>query len=1216
MNEVQFAKALIDSGYQCYATVNSALVRSLDLPRIRIRTRVLDGVVANQGRITHVTHFNADIHGHQQHSIFAYIIENQIDEIILGDPWVKDVNGTYSAKKGYIDIYDKDGRRTRCWNRRDSSIRPPGVKALRVSKASAKSIRQLFDNVSDPERLRIGKVTLDDIDKALQPKKHIDPKEKLPKQYWKWLKVFSQQLANELPPHRPGIDHKIPLKRDRNGNEEPPPYGPLYGMNKEELLYLRKTLTDLLGKNFIRVSKSAAAAPVLLVRKPGGGVRFCVDYRGLNELSVKDRYPLPLIRETLRNMAKARWFTKLDVIAAFHKIRIAPGEEWKTAFRTRYGLYEWNVTPFGLTGAPATFQRFINQTLQRYLDDFVSAYVDDIIIYSNGSLVDHRRKVGKVLQALKEAGLQCDIAKSEFEQNIVKYLGFIIRAGEGIHVDPKKVEAIRAWETPKTIREVRGFLGFANFYRSFIPHFATLSAPLTKLTKKDTTFYWDEACQEAFNELKDLFINAPILAHFEEGKETVLEADASGWATGAVLSQRQEDGRLAPCAYISQKLSPAEANYEIHDKELLAIIRAMREWRPELKMVPRFTVVTDHKNLRYFNKARQLSERQMRWADTMSEFDFTLQYRPGRFASRPDALSRREQDMPQSFEDERLSNRFRKIFDKVTVRTGRPRINDDDAPLDFEGDVPLFEEEDLQSEWQRARQFDTTYRAYSEALVNGERRIAIETGVKTSLSECSLDERGLLSFRGRTWIPESESLRTGIIQKLHDSHITGHPGRDATYAILSRRFFWPGAAKDVRRFLRNCTICGRSTVWRDTKHGLLKPLPIPQRIWAEISMDFITGLPLSKENQATNLLVITDRLTKGVILVSMVEITAERLAEAFLTHFYMHHGLPLTITSDRGAQFVSSFWEIVCEKLSIRRRLSTAFHPQTDGSTERANQEVERILRVFTSYAQDDWAGLLPIVAIAINNRDAASIGISPFFFTHGYHIDPIGIETANFTEGSRGIGPELAGEAFVKRLREATDWAQAAIASAQDKQQEQANRSRQAAPIYREGDQVWLNLRNIRSRRQSKKLDWVHAKYTVRKVPSPHTVQLDVPTGVHPVFHVDLIRPAAADPLPSQIVDDSQPPPLVIDSELEYQVEEILDHRERRVGRGSRMEVLVKWAGYAETTWEPLDSVNDCEALDRYEGRFGSISEASRPLIDSDGDVVISTVRMRKGVL
>jgi transposase InsO family protein len=1026
------------------------------------------------------------------------------------------------------------------------------------------------------------------------------------------MDVFSQQLADKLPPHRSGIDHKIPLKRDQNGVEESPPYGPLYGMNKEELLYLRKTLTDLLGKNFIRVSQSPAAAPILLVRKPGGGVRFCVDYRGLNERTVKDRYPLPLIRETLRNMGHARWFTKLDIIAAFHKIRIQPGEEWKTAFRTRYGLYEWNVTPFGLTGAPATFQRFINQTLQEYLDDFVSAYVDDIIIYSSGTLADHQRKVSKVLRKLKDAGLQCDIMKSEFEQDSVKYLGFIIQAEKGVHVDPKKVEAIRAWETPKSVRDVRSFIGFANFYRPFIPRFADISAPLTRLMKKDAIFKWDDDCQQAFTELKDLFINAPILAHFEEGRKTVVEADASGWATGAVLSQYGPDGQLRPCAYLSQRLSPAESNYEIHDKELLAIVRALREWRPELKMVPRFTIITDHKNLRHFGKAQHLNERQMCWADLLTEFDFDLYYRPGRLAARPDALSRRSQDMPNSITDERLTNRFRVLLKRVRIKTGRANLRPAMKDLDFEKDVPLFEEPELQAEWRKARASDMAYQRISHALLEGERRNP-EPDIKTSLSECHIDDRGLLHFRQRTWIPENEALRTGIIQGIHDSHVTAHPGRDTTYSILSRRFFWPGAAKDVRRFLRNCTVCGRSSVWRDTKHGLLKPLPIPQRIWAEISVDFITGLPPSGPMGATNCMVITDRLTKSVILIGMVSITAEDVVGAFLTHFYMHHGIPLAITSDRGPQFVSTFWGRVCERLSIQRRLSTAFHPQTDGATERANQEVERILRVFSTYAQDNWKDLLPIVAVAMNNHDAASTGISPFFFTHGYHVDPIGLDKASQLQDVQ-TPPGMAGEMFVNRLREATDWAQAAIASAQAQQEEQTNRRRQAAPTYRKDDWVWLNLRNVRTQRPSKKLDWLHARYQVVDVPSPHTVRLNVPTGIHPVFHVDLVRPAATDPFPSQIMDDTQPPPLLVNGEEEYEVERILAVRRRKIGRGYRDEALVKWSGWARETWTKLDFVQDCAALDDFEKQHGPVQEVITRQANNTNRVVVPLMKLRLG--
>lgn len=430
---------------------------------------------------------------------------------------------------------------------------------------------------------------------------------------------------------------------------------------------------------------------------------------------------------------------------------------------------------------------------------------------------------------------------------------------------------------------------------------------------------------------------------------------------------------------------------------------------------------------------------------------------------------------------------------------------------------------------------------------------------------------------------------------MHDSYTTGHPEQNATYMILSRQWFWPGASTDVRRFLRNCGVCGRSTIWREAKHGLLKPLLIPQRIWAEISVDFITGFPAAEGNKETNCLVITDRLTKSVILVGMGSITADALAEVFLVHFYMHHGLPTAITSDRGTQFVSEFWRRVCERLQIQRRLSTAFHPQSDGSTERANQEVERILREFTCYTQEDWIKLLPVAAVAINNRDAASTGVSPFFFTHGYHVDPINAESER--TGKESSGPREAGEALVDRLRSATEWAQASITFAQDQQQLQANRTRRVAPIYKAGDRVWLNLRNVRPIRPYKKLDWLHARCTVLEAPSSHTVRLDVPTRIHPVFHVELVRPAAEDPLPSQIVDDSQPPPLEINGELEYELEEMLAARTKKVDRGSRREVLVRWTGYSQCTWEPLATLEECSALDRFEERFGAVSTTDGPL-------------------
>jgi hypothetical protein len=498
------------------------------------------------------------------------------------------------------------------------------------------------------------------------------------------------------------VDHRIELvDHDEKGNKVEPPWGPLFNMSWEELLVLRKTLTEYLDKGFIRVSNSPAAAPVLFVRKPGGGLRFCCDYRALNRLTKKDRYPLPLIHETLERIGKARWFTKLDVIAAFHKIRIAEGDEWLTAFRTRFGLFEWLVTPFGLANAPSTFQRYINWTLRDFLDDFASAYLDDILVFTSGSLRQHREHVQKVLQRLKDAGLQLDIDKCEFEVKSTKYLGFIIEAGKGIRMDPEKVKAVIEWEVPRSTKGVRSFLGFANFNRRFIRNFSEIAAPLTDLTKRDKPFQWNDAANRAFCQLKKLFVTAPILVQFDPERETIVEADSSGWATGGVLSQYDDDGLLRPCAYFSRKNTPAECNYEIHDEELLAIICCLREWESDLNSIRHFKIITDHKNLRYFTTQRRLNERQMCWADILSRYNFTLQYRPGKLADRPDALSRREQDMPAEG-DKRLEFRNVRLLDPEEF-IGNALFA---APIAADVLITRDDEQSLEQQWEAAEAAD------------------------------------------------------------------------------------------------------------------------------------------------------------------------------------------------------------------------------------------------------------------------------------------------------------------------------------------------------------------------------------------------------------------------------------------------------------------------------------------------------------------------------
>ena len=370
-----------------------------------------------------------------------------------------------------------------------------------------------------------------------------------------------------------------------------------------------------------------------------------LDYRGLNAITQPDRYPLPLFKETLRQLSKAKWFTKLDVKSAFHRIRIKEGDEWMTAFRCRLGLFEWLVTPFGLINAPATFQRYINEHLREHLDLDATAYMDDVLAYTDGSEESHWRTVRSILSKLDKAGLYLDIDKCNFLCQEVKYLGFIIRAGKSITVDPSKVKAIKEWEPPTSVRGVRSFLGFANFYRCFIDKYSEIVSPLTELTKKNVTWSWGDQENLAFEKLKEIFATKPVLAQWDPDRETVLEADCSGYAMGGCLSQFDDQMRLRPVAYFSKKLNSAESNYPIYDKEMLAIVSCLREWQAELNSVARpFKIMTDHKNLSYFTTKRLLNERQTRYNDILQHFNYVLEWRAGSSCERPDALSRRDQD--------------------------------------------------------------------------------------------------------------------------------------------------------------------------------------------------------------------------------------------------------------------------------------------------------------------------------------------------------------------------------------------------------------------------------------------------------------------------------------------------------------------------------------------------------------------------------------------
>jgi hypothetical protein len=319
-----------------------------------------------------------------------------------------------------------------------------------------------------------------------------------------------------------------------------------------------------------------------------------------------NRYPLPLMQATLMNLSRAKWFTKLDIRGAYNLIRMAEGEEWKTAFRTRYALFESLVMPFGLTNAPATFQNFINDVLAPYLDRFCTAYLDDTLIYSD-TFEEYQEHVNLVLEAFENAGLHLKPEKCEFHRQEVKYLGLIIST-EGIKMDPEKITAVQDWEAPHNLKDVRAFLGFANFYHCFVRDYSKIVQPLTLLTQKGVAFVWKEEQQKAFDDLKNTFTSAPILARFDPDRDVIVETDASDYVSAGVLSQYDDDRILHLVAYFSKKHSPAECNYEIYDKELMAIIHAFEEWRPELQSVINpIHVLSDYKNLEYFTTTKLLN---------------------------------------------------------------------------------------------------------------------------------------------------------------------------------------------------------------------------------------------------------------------------------------------------------------------------------------------------------------------------------------------------------------------------------------------------------------------------------------------------------------------------------------------------------------------------------------------------------------------------------
>src|SRR6266511_798177 len=445
--------------------------------------------------------------------------------------------------------------------------------------------------------------------------------------------VFSQAKADTLPAHHP-YDLKIDLEE---GAE--PPLGRMYSLSQTEAQALHEFLDENLCIGFICPSKSAHGVPILFVKKKDGSLRLCVDFRGLNRITKKDRYPLPLISDLLDAPGRARIYTKIDLRHAYHLVRIADGDEEKTTFRTRYGSFEWLVIPEGLTNAPASFQRFMNDVFSDMIDVSVVVYLDDILIYSDNP-ADHRKHVREVLRHLRKHGLFARANKCEFHSKRVEYLGYIL-SPEGLSMDQAKVKVIQDWPEPRKVKDVQSFLGFANFYRRFVFNYSDIVVPLTRLTRKGIAFQFTDKIRAAFTALKEAFTTAPVLTHWIPDCPIVIKTDTSDYALAAILSIVTEDDQLHPVAFHSRSFSASELNYDVHDKELFAIYEAFHIWHHYLEgSAAPIDVITNHKNLEYNTMTKLLNCHQARWSEFLSQFNLIICFCPGKLSTKPNVLTR------------------------------------------------------------------------------------------------------------------------------------------------------------------------------------------------------------------------------------------------------------------------------------------------------------------------------------------------------------------------------------------------------------------------------------------------------------------------------------------------------------------------------------------------------------------------------------------------